>query len=206
MSEPQPTTPVPEQVLDAATRLFAAHGYEGTSLSAIAEEVGIRKPSLLYHYPSKEELREAVLGRLFSHWTEVLPRILQAATTGSSRFEGLVGEVVGFFVADVDRARLLLREMLDRPVELQRQMDGYLAPWLTIIRDYIRTGQESGVVRADVDPDSYIVHVIQMIVGGIATSNVIAVSHPDDDRADLERHVAEIVRIARSSLFIDTEP
>ena len=55
---------VRQSILETATRLFAAHGFDGTSLQDIAESVGIRKASLLYHFPAKEKLRLAVLDRL----------------------------------------------------------------------------------------------------------------------------------------------
>ncbi|MFB6372555.1 MAG: TetR/AcrR family transcriptional regulator, partial [Bradymonadaceae bacterium] len=55
-------------ILEEATRQFAAKGFDGTSLQAIADEVDITKPSLLYHYSSKAELREQVLEELLSHW------------------------------------------------------------------------------------------------------------------------------------------
>lgn len=194
---------VAQSILDAATQLFASNGYNGTSLQAIADEVGVRKPSLLYHYPSKDELRLAVLRRVFEHWNDVLPRILQAATTGSDRFEGLVGEVVRFFAEQPHRARLLLREMLDRPAALRVQMSDYVAPWITIVTDYIRRGQTEGTVRPDVDPHAYVLHVIHMIVGGIATADVIGAPDADGNPGDLERHVRETVRIARAAIFPD---
>jgi AcrR family transcriptional regulator len=196
MSEPNDMR---AQILDATTRLFAAHGYEGTSLSAIADEVGIKKPSLLYHFPSKAELRRAVMGELLSRWNEVLPRLLQAATTGTDRFESLVGEVIRFFADSPDSARLLNREMLDRPEAVTAMFREYLAPWLSILSDYIARGQAEGSVHPDIDAETYLLHVIHLIVGGIAIHDVTcAVLEGDDAR---ERVLAEMVRMARASLF-----
>ena len=73
---------VPTRILEEATRLFAARGFDGTSLSEIAGAVGIRKPSLLYHFPSKDALRRSVLEHMLSHWNELVPRLLKAATSG----------------------------------------------------------------------------------------------------------------------------
>ena len=89
-----------EQIRAAATRLFAALGYEGTSLQAIAECVGVTKQTLLYHYASKEALRRAVLDQIFGHWRERLPDMLRAVTSGHDRFEALTRELVHFFEAD----------------------------------------------------------------------------------------------------------
>lgn len=194
---------VSKQILDTANRLFAQRGYDATSLQTIADEVGIRKPSLLYHYPSKDELRIAVLSRLMQHWNEVLPRLLEVATTGEDRFESLVGEVIEFFKEDPMRARLLYREILDRPTELGEQLREFLTPWITLLATYIRSGQNSGQLRKDVDPEAFIVATIQMIVGGLATGSVFGLLVAAEDAQ--ERIITEIARMARASLFKNPE-
>lgn len=200
---------VSERILDAATRLFAERGFEATSLQSVADAVGIRKPSLLYHFPSKDELRRAVLDKLLSHWNRVLPKLLMAATSGREQFDAIIKETVAFFTADRDRARLLLREALDRPKEMRALIIGHVQPWANVVSDYIRRGRDAGRVRPDVDPEAYIVHTINLVVSSIATFDSIGAlgrskDHAGDD-TDLRRHVDELVRVARASLFRQLE-
>jgi TetR/AcrR family transcriptional regulator len=56
------------QVLEAAIRLFAERGYNGTSIADIAAEAGVAKPSVLYHFADKEALWIAAVEQL---WGEV---------------------------------------------------------------------------------------------------------------------------------------
>ncbi|MFI5897664.1 TetR/AcrR family transcriptional regulator [Actinoplanes sp. NPDC051513] len=50
-----------EQLIRVATRLFAAHGYDGTSIEAVLQETGASRGSLYHHFPGKEALFLAVL-------------------------------------------------------------------------------------------------------------------------------------------------
>jgi TetR/AcrR family transcriptional regulator len=195
---------VPQQILEVTTRLMAERGFEGTSLSAIADDVGVRKATLLYHFPSKEALRLAVLDRLLSHWNEALPRLLRlAASTGVDRFDALVSELVDFFSADPDRARLLLREMLDRPDDMRDYLQQAVRPWIGLIADQVRLGQRAGTIRADVDPEAYVLNVVGFALVNLSTVNPLGVllAAEGDGAGPRERYVRELVRMARASLF-----
>jgi AcrR family transcriptional regulator len=205
---------IAQQILQQATRLFAARGFVGASLRDIARAVGIRKPSLLYHFPSKDDLRTRVLEQMLSHWNEAVPRMLRAATSGHAQFDAIARETVNFFSEDPDRARLLLRELLDRPEAMQPLIELHVEPWARIVCDYIRKGQEMGRVHADVDPEAYVAAVINLVLGTVALHESVdkllpnarlGTARPDDGDREIPvsaRLVAETLRVAKAALFV----
>lgn len=52
-----------ERILDAAERLFAAHGFDGTSLRAITDAAGVNLAAVNYHFGAKEDLYAQVFVR-----------------------------------------------------------------------------------------------------------------------------------------------
>jgi TetR/AcrR family transcriptional regulator len=183
----------------AATRLFAAHGFDGTALQDIASAVGVTKPAVLHHFPSKELIRQAVLDGIFEHWNKILPRLLLAATASSDRFEAVFGELHRFFAAEPDRARLLVRETLDRPGELRKLLRGPVRPWVSAVAQYIRSGRESGRHHADIDDEAYVLHILQLVIAATACA---AASSAVLDSDAANRYDRELARIARTSLFL----
>jgi hypothetical protein len=138
-----------------------------------------------------------VLDALLLRWNDLLPRLLSAATSGRDQFDRVTAELVAFFTADPDRARLLLREMLDRPDATKARLTEYFRPWVALIADYIAKGREQGRVHPDADAEAYVLHVIHLVVAGIAFAEVAGVllDHPN-------RYIDEMLRIARASLFV----
>lgn len=53
-----------EEILDAAEKLFAAKGFDNTSTGDILDAVGIARGTLYYHFKSKEEILDGVIGRI----------------------------------------------------------------------------------------------------------------------------------------------
>jgi AcrR family transcriptional regulator len=191
------------KILEAAARLFARQGFSGVSLQAIAERVGITKPSLLYYFPSKEDLREKVLVELFGHWATRLPNLLRAVTTGEGQFEALMDELTGFFREDPDRARLLIREIMDRPEEMRASISASLGPLVTLVADTMRKGQRSGLLRDDVDPEAYVLNAIGNAMASVVAASVVEPIIGADGESAVGRLERELRRAAHSSLFSD---
>lgn len=193
---------VKERILEEATRLFAENGFEGTTIQAIADAVGIRKPSLIYHFASKDALREQVIEDLLSHWKEEIPRLLMAATDERDRFASVVMALVAFFQADRNRARLVVREILDRPDAVRAMVKMHIAPWVRLISDYIQLDRGRGLIRSDVDPQAYIVQVVLMVLGTMVAQEV-AGDLVEGGEMFPGQMVAELVRISRDALFVE---
>ncbi len=190
------------EILAAATRLFAAHGFDGVSLQDLADAVGLRKPSLLYHFSSKEELRQAVLDDVLARWNETLPAIL-LATTGEDQFTGVTKELVGFFARDPDRARLIIREALDRPADMRERLARNVSPVVVKLAHYLRSGQARGNLQEDVDPEAYLFQAISLFICGVAFTDAFGSLMPKRARegAPKERLTRELLRIGKSALF-----
>jgi AcrR family transcriptional regulator len=69
-----------DKALDAALLLFWRHGYEGTSLAALTQAMGINVPSLYAAFGNKEELFKKVLDRYIQRPASYLPKSLQEPT------------------------------------------------------------------------------------------------------------------------------
>jgi len=185
-------------IVTEATRLFAASGFEGTALQDIADAVGVSKPAVLHHFPSKEHIRKAVLDAILAHWNGLLPRLLLAATASEDRFDAVFGELHRFFASSPDRARLIVREALDRPKELRTLLRGPVRVWLGAVAGYIRAGQASGRHFSDVDAEAYVIHVLQLVITATASGAVMSAVIEEPSRP---RYDKELARIARASLF-----
>lgn len=137
-----------DQILDEATRLFAERGYDGTSMSDLAESVGLRKASLFHHFASKEQLKAAVLDRLVR---EVGAAILLAASGDAhfgDRLDALTDAIVDTLVSRPFAARLVVREAMDwskaQPHGAGEVFD-MIFTVLVAAEKFVESGQQAGV-------------------------------------------------------------
>lgn len=69
-----------EQILDVATDLFGLRGVDAVSLDLIAAEVGVAKQTLLYWFPSKDDLVGAVLAAAVAELSVGIEAAIRAST------------------------------------------------------------------------------------------------------------------------------
>ena len=125
-------------LLEAAESIFAERGFAATRLEDVAERVGIRRASIVYHFRDKRELYGAVLDELVQGLYEPVERALDQGGPLGDRVEGAVSVFVDFIAERPSAARILLREIADgspdNPPQLVRHLAVSFTPLVLRVR------------------------------------------------------------------------
>lgn len=151
-------------IIDIATRFLARNGSRGTSLGEIAAEAGVSQAGLLYHYPTKEELLNAVLDRRDEAedarlWQTPDPgleiiNILARNVTRWAKHPDMVGMHTVLVAENVGGDGVLHPRLISR---YRMTVDR--------IRATLAAAQDRGEIRTDVDPRLKAIEIVAFING-----------------------------------------
>lgn len=122
-------------------------GFDGARLGDIAGRVGISRPSLLYHFTSKQELYEAVIRHCFVELGLFLNERMASQEGFEARFESLVAGFVAFVEGHEAFAKLVVRELLDGRGPGRTILLETAVPMLDEIEGFFRAESEGNVPR-----------------------------------------------------------
>lgn len=134
------------QILETALEIFAARGFNGTSIKDIAEAAGISQGLLYYHFSSKENL---FMSTLESHtFLPEFRRIMADSDKLPSITE--MKEIAFKFIKTLESResllRLIMRDVAFNP-EISDAWSRFLREVVALLRNYIDRCIESGELR-----------------------------------------------------------
>ncbi|MXO75119.1 TetR family transcriptional regulator [Altererythrobacter aerius] len=102
-----------QAILEAAELVFAEVGYAAARLEDVAEAVGIRRPSIVYYFSSKQELYDAVEADIFADLHAFSQARLKQADACFPRLIALLDAWLDFHVGRPSAARIIQRLVAD---------------------------------------------------------------------------------------------
>lgn len=134
-------------IIAVARQRFAEHGYAATSLTEIADEVGIRRPSLLHHFPSKDALYQAVLAEELAAWSSLVDAAVTDSTRGWTQVERVLQAAFEYFETHAELVRLIRREALDGGPMLPGELSRILRPQFERAVAFLEKEMDAGRLR-----------------------------------------------------------
>jgi AcrR family transcriptional regulator len=197
MTSTKPSTR--DRILVAATDLFGLRGVDAVSLDQIAAEVGVAKQTLLYWFPSKDELLQGVLAQAAAELVLVVEAAVRSATDDPlDRIDAVVRAV---FRPAVRRPALLglIREVSRLPGPVAASLTDQLRPLVDRAHAYLRDEMDAGRLRR-ADP-GLVAALSYATVTGIATEpEALRVNGWEPTAAGLRRLRDELLAFLRAAL------
>ena len=171
-----------EQIVERAAALFNQHGYHGASISDVMAATGLEKGGIYRHFSSKEELALAA----FAYATDKMKERFTSAMAGKESALERLRAIIGVYARiptdpPVPGGCPILNaavEADDDNPELKAEAQRVLNGLKQALRSIVRTGQERGELRDDLDVEAFTHIFIAQLEGAIMLAKLYGTQAP----------------------------
>jgi AcrR family transcriptional regulator len=156
-----------DEILKAATTLFANRGFHETSMSGVAREAHVSKALIFWHFKTKEELFVAVLGRLLEPYVIDFAEE-EGALDEKAQILKLLESYLLFVRDNANSIRFFVAQLLhdEKGSEaLTGQVLALYDGYRNLLIDLVARGQEKGFCARDFPPPEAVAFLLSMLNG-----------------------------------------
>lgn len=151
------------QIIEIAAELFDRLGYHDTTMQAIADRAGIRKPSLYYYFRSKDEMLVELHETLM---TVVIGRHEQRLAAGElgprELLRGMMRDVIGLMESHPGYLRIFFESYRELPLDARRSVAAQRSRYRGMVSDVLVAGVAKGEF-GDIDPELTSIAVLSLV-------------------------------------------
>jgi AcrR family transcriptional regulator len=198
--------PSKEKILLAAQKEFAARGFAGARMEAIARRAGSNKAMLYYYFSSKESLYRTILGRVLSGIFSEIGRFVAEQTTPADFLEKFPEIYVRFIARNPDLPRILVFDLIHNPENVKAAMAEIShshAVYKPVLLAQIKRWHEQGLI-SEGDPLHFMMNIIALsifsFVGKPMVEAISGIRIPDDE-AFFRKRIASVVNVLKRGML-----
>lgn len=141
-----------DTIVEAATTVFGAKGYEAASIAEIARTADVSDGLIYRYFSNKRDLLYRVLEAFYERVVAALEKEAANGTSFEERLHALVRRHLGNFVADRELCRLFLSEVRVASDYKGSTIQNLNRRYVSVLTALIEAGIEQGEVKADASP------------------------------------------------------
>lgn len=176
------------RIVDCAGELFIAHGYQTTTVDAIAEGAEISKPTFFNYFSTKHAVLQSMVERMDNEFIASIAEELKEPKSTEQRLCDLMTNTADYMESHIPLMRVIIVEGLGglaKPEEASNR----LSKLNNAMAELLTKGREQGDVGTEVDIDLQ----VQIVVGSYLYSLMNALTHsPKDLGSQLTKMVRQV--------------
>ncbi|MEQ8354300.1 MAG: TetR/AcrR family transcriptional regulator [Kiloniellaceae bacterium] len=154
------------EIINAALRLADKLGPERLTTEAIADAVGLTQPGIFRHFPTKQDLWEAVAARVGTMMEARWAKAQGGDASATDRIRALIGAQLRLIQSTpAIPAILFSRELHTKNEGLRSAFFGLMSRFHRLLAELVAQAREAGELRGDLDPDDAAYLIIGLVQG-----------------------------------------